>query len=199
MGLTKHTPEWRLQVLQEALKTGNVADTCKKHGMDRTTFYKLKARCAGLPEGEWLAALQDDPRKWKTQMNFPTRWWPGHWRSPPRWDGRDRNGWDQPGSRPPKRARPIEPRSATPVAVPTQSPRPPVPVSRSGMRKRSWEGKLAPRTGCVSSHFIPDSNVGVFDAIAWRSNGDEGDDEGASDVHGGSDLAARIRRRWLDA
>ena len=49
------------------------------------------------------------------------------------------------------------------------------------------------------SRFIPDSIVGVFDAIAWRSNGGEGDDAGASDVHGGGDLAARIRHRWLDA
>ena len=49
------------------------------------------------------------------------------------------------------------------------------------------------------SRFIPNSIVGVFDAIAWRSNGGEADEAVVSDARGGGDLAARIRGRWLNA
>ena len=64
--MKKHSPEWRMMVLKEARQLGNVATACKKFGMDRTTFYKLRKRCDPLPEGEWLAALRDHDRTWKT-------------------------------------------------------------------------------------------------------------------------------------
>ena len=34
--------------------------------MDRATFYKLKKRIKGLPKSEWLGALNDLPRRWKS-------------------------------------------------------------------------------------------------------------------------------------
>ena len=63
MALTKNTPAWRLKILEEAEGSRNIAATCKRFGMDRTTFYKLRKRCVGLPRSEWLAALNDHPRR----------------------------------------------------------------------------------------------------------------------------------------
>ena len=74
--MKKHSPEWRMMVLKEAQQLGNIAATCEKFEMDRTTFYKLKKRCGLLPEGEWPAALQNHRRRWKThgqQTSKPNR------------------------------------------------------------------------------------------------------------------------------
>ena len=68
------------------------------------------------------------------------------------------------------------------------------------MNKTAFGGNHQISDTTVSrTRFLPEGIVGVFDAIAWRSNGGEGDDAVASDARGGGDLAARIRHRWLDA
>jgi len=34
----------RLRVLRDAERLGNVSDACRRHGMSRTLFYRLRAR-----------------------------------------------------------------------------------------------------------------------------------------------------------
>ena len=34
----------RVRVLREAAKTGNVSATCRRHGVSRTVFYRLRRR-----------------------------------------------------------------------------------------------------------------------------------------------------------
>lgn len=71
--MSKSTPGRRLAVLEAAEKGGNVAAACRQHGMDRATFYKLSGRVEGLPREQWLAALEDLPRKWKSHGQQTTK------------------------------------------------------------------------------------------------------------------------------
>jgi hypothetical protein len=64
--MKKGTPEWRISVLQLAMELKNVRRACTRKGMDRTTFYKLRKRCAQLPPEKWLAAVKDRSRRWKS-------------------------------------------------------------------------------------------------------------------------------------
>ncbi len=36
------TPEEKWQILQEGLKSGNVSETCRRHGIAQTLFYRWK-------------------------------------------------------------------------------------------------------------------------------------------------------------
>src|SRR4028119_231296 len=46
---------WRLKLLQEAQTTGNVAQTCRRYGISRKTFYKWRNRY----QQQGLAELRD--------------------------------------------------------------------------------------------------------------------------------------------
>jgi transposase-like protein len=47
------TPEEKWQIVQEGLKSGNVSETCRRHGIAQTLYYRWK----GEAEQEAKAAL----------------------------------------------------------------------------------------------------------------------------------------------
>ena len=67
MGRKRYTEEQIIGVLNEAEAGARTADLCRKHGMSEATFYKWKAKYAGLTVSELkrLRSLEDENRRLK--------------------------------------------------------------------------------------------------------------------------------------
>ena len=63
----RYTEEQIIAVLNEAESGARTADLCSKHGMSDATFYKWKAKYAGLTVSELkrLKSLEDENRRLK--------------------------------------------------------------------------------------------------------------------------------------
>ena len=63
----KYTEEQIIAVLKEAEAGAKTADLCRKYGMSDATFYKWKAKYAGLTVSELkrLRSLEDENRRLK--------------------------------------------------------------------------------------------------------------------------------------
>ena len=63
----RYTEEQILAVLNEAEAGANTGELCRKHGMSEATFYKWKAKYAGLTLSELkrLGSLEDENRRLK--------------------------------------------------------------------------------------------------------------------------------------
>ena len=63
----RYTEEQIIAVLNEAEAGERTADLCRKHGMSDATFYKWKAKYAGLTVSELkrLKSLEDENRRLK--------------------------------------------------------------------------------------------------------------------------------------
>ena len=67
MGRKRYTEEQIIGVLNEAEAGARTADLCRKHGMSEATFYKWKAKYAGLTVSELkrLRSLEGENRRLK--------------------------------------------------------------------------------------------------------------------------------------
>ena len=63
----RYTEEQIIAVLKEAEAGAKTADLCRRHGMSDATFYKWKAKYAGLTVSELkrLRSLEDENRRLK--------------------------------------------------------------------------------------------------------------------------------------
>ena len=63
----RYTEEQIIAVLNEAEAGAKTAELCRKHGMSEATFYKWKAKYAGLTLSELkrLRSLEDENRRLK--------------------------------------------------------------------------------------------------------------------------------------
>lgn len=63
----RHTEEQIIAVLKEAEAGGKTAEICRKHGISDATFYKWKAKYAGMEVSDLrkLRALEDENRRLK--------------------------------------------------------------------------------------------------------------------------------------
>ena len=67
MSRKKYTEEQIIAVLNEAEAGANTVELCRRHGMSKATFYKWKAKYAGLTVSELkrLKSLEDENRRLK--------------------------------------------------------------------------------------------------------------------------------------
>ena len=67
MGRKRYTEEQIIGVLNEAEAGARTAELCRQHGMSEATFYKWKAKYAGLTVSELkrLRSLEDENRRLK--------------------------------------------------------------------------------------------------------------------------------------
>lgn len=52
----------RLRVLREAERLGNVSEACRRHGMSRTVFYRLRGRLEQYGPDGVMACIRSDAR-----------------------------------------------------------------------------------------------------------------------------------------
>ena len=71
------SPEEKWQIVQEVLKSGNVAETCRRHGVAPNLFYRWKdeARLGGK------ARPRQKPRRTIASGSWNARWGGRRWRS----------------------------------------------------------------------------------------------------------------------
>ena len=67
MARKRHTEEQIIGVLKEAEARAKTAELCRRHGMSEGTFYKWKAKYAGLTLNELkrLRSLEEENRRVK--------------------------------------------------------------------------------------------------------------------------------------
>ena len=65
MARKRYTEEQIIGVLNEAEGGAKTGELCRKHGASEATFYKWKAKYAGLTVSEWkrLRSLEDENRR----------------------------------------------------------------------------------------------------------------------------------------
>ena len=70
MARKKYTEEQIIAVLNEAEAGAKTGELCRKHGVSEATFYKWKAKYAGLTVSELkrLRSLEDENRRLKQIM-----------------------------------------------------------------------------------------------------------------------------------
>jgi transposase-like protein len=75
----QRTPEEKLAIVMEAMKSGNVAETCRKHEVAPTLYYRWKDE---MEKGA-LAALggRAQPRSPPTSKASASSNWSGRWAS----------------------------------------------------------------------------------------------------------------------
>ena len=77
------TPEEKWQIIQEGLKSGNVSETCRRHGIAPNLFYRWKEK----PSREQRQRLgvkalpRRRPRRTTASGNWNARWGGSRWRS----------------------------------------------------------------------------------------------------------------------
>ena len=82
MARKRYTEEQVIGVLHEAEAGAKTSELCRKHGVSEATFYKWKAKYAGLTVSELkrLRSLEDENRRLK-QIVAHRRWTAGRSRS----------------------------------------------------------------------------------------------------------------------
>src|SRR6266446_629760 len=76
------TPEEKWQILQEGIKSGNVSETCRRHGIAQTLYYRWKDEAeqgakAALG-GKSAAAAETEKDRRIRQLE--RRWAGNHWK-----------------------------------------------------------------------------------------------------------------------
>jgi len=77
------TPEEKWQILQEGLKSGNVSETCRRHGIAPTLFYRWKdeAEQGAKAALGGRSAAAGRRRKTGASGSWNARWGGSRWRS----------------------------------------------------------------------------------------------------------------------
>ena len=76
------TPEEKWQIVQEGIKSGNVSETCRRHGIAQTLYYRWKDEAEqGAKAALGGKALRPPkPRKIGASGNWNERWAANHWK-----------------------------------------------------------------------------------------------------------------------
>ena len=66
----KYTEEQVVSILNEATAGAKTADICRKYGVSENTFYKWRAKYAGMtvPDIKKMRSLEDENRKLKMKV-----------------------------------------------------------------------------------------------------------------------------------
>ena len=75
MARKRYTEEQIIAVLNEAEAGAKTSELCRKHGVSEATFYKWKAKYAGLTVSELkrLRSLEDEKSSCQILWKFPSR------------------------------------------------------------------------------------------------------------------------------
>ena len=78
----ERTPEEKWQIVQEGIKSGNVSETCRRHGIAPSLLYRWKDEAeAGAKAGLGGKALRRaKPRRTSASGNWNGRWDENLWR-----------------------------------------------------------------------------------------------------------------------
>ena len=80
----KRSPEEKWEIVQEGIKSGNVSETCRSHGIAPNLFYRWKDEAeqgAKAALGGRSAAAARDRKGTNASGSWNGRWDASHWRS----------------------------------------------------------------------------------------------------------------------
>ena len=78
------TPEEKWQIVQEGIKSGNVSETCRRHGIAPNLFYRWRDEAeAGSKGSAWgeKRCRARKPRRTNASGSWNERWGGSRWRS----------------------------------------------------------------------------------------------------------------------
>ena len=77
------SPEEKLQIVQEGIKSGNVSETCRRYGIAPNLFYRWKDEAEQGAKAALGGEAPPRPRQRRivASGNWSGRWGGSHWRS----------------------------------------------------------------------------------------------------------------------